>query len=216
MAPSAVVAVLSIILFVPSPVIPIPASFAEGILVLSTTPSPGGGSKVPLVTKDLKLNLAVNQLAILHLLRQVASGNKCEGMSAMGRDDLEEVQRLREELASLLDTQCPLRDSVAQVRNRQEAMSHNQQKLENYVKDINASNNNLNGTLSQVRTTVLKMSSNLLNIQADIKKLQEQIVMKEQDTQKHSSTAQLHDGVWAGMQEEETESERGKEQSNEM
>ncbi|KAK3876498.1 hypothetical protein Pcinc_018725 [Petrolisthes cinctipes] len=194
MAPSAVVTVLSIILFVSSPVIPIPASFAEGILVLSTTASPDGGSKVPLETNDMKLNLAVNQLAILHLLRKGASGNKCEGMTGMGRGDLEEVQRLREELASLLDTQCPLRDSVAEVRDHQEAVSHNQQKLENYVKDINASNNNLNGTLSQVRITVSEMSSNLLKIQEDIKRLQEQIAMKEQDTQKNNTTAQLHDG----------------------
>lgn len=82
MAPPALVTLLSVSLLFSFAGVLMPTSFVSGILVLSTTSSPlhgppggeGNFSTTPLQTDELQANLAVNQLAILHLLRKMAPG----------------------------------------------------------------------------------------------------------------------------------------------
>lgn len=120
------------------------------------------------------------------------SGSKCERISGMDREETDEVTHLQEELSSILDTQCPLRDSLAEVNSKQEAVSFSQLKLEDDVREINASSIEFNETLSQVRTDVSDVSNDLLKIQEDIMRLQLELAeLREERGTLKNTTAKL-------------------------
>ncbi|KAK3855216.1 hypothetical protein Pcinc_038365 [Petrolisthes cinctipes] len=62
-------------------------------------------------------SLAVNQLAILHLLNGEVTGTECERMSRLDSEEKEELRNLREEVATLRQTQATLRDNMREEFN---------------------------------------------------------------------------------------------------
>ncbi|KAK3855404.1 hypothetical protein Pcinc_038194 [Petrolisthes cinctipes] len=64
-----------------------------------------------------EISLAVNQLAILHLLNGEVTGTECERMSRLDSEEKEELRNLREEVATLRQTQATLRDNMREEFN---------------------------------------------------------------------------------------------------
>ncbi|KAK3874726.1 hypothetical protein Pcinc_020360 [Petrolisthes cinctipes] len=71
---------------------------------------------VALITIE-EISLAVNQLAILHLLNGEVTGTECERMSRLDSEEKEELRNLREEVATLRQTQATLRDNMREEFN---------------------------------------------------------------------------------------------------
>ncbi|KAK3881590.1 hypothetical protein Pcinc_013972 [Petrolisthes cinctipes] len=65
----------------------------------------------------MEISLAVNQLAILHLLNGEVTGTECERMSRLDSEEKEELRNLREEVATLRQTQATLRDNMREEFN---------------------------------------------------------------------------------------------------
>ncbi|KAK3869506.1 hypothetical protein Pcinc_025191 [Petrolisthes cinctipes] len=100
-----------------------------------------------------EISLAVNQLAILHLLNGEVTGTECERMSRLDSEEKEELRNLREEVATLRQTQATLRgqherrDLIEDLRQSLSSLETKNVQLEGIVSLI--SNNNVSENCSR-------------------------------------------------------------------
>ncbi|KAK3879152.1 hypothetical protein Pcinc_016257 [Petrolisthes cinctipes] len=109
-------------------------------------------------------SLAVNQLAILHLLNGEVTGTECERMSRLDSEEKEELRNLREEVATLRQTQATLRDNMREefnkVRHLHTNLLKNVSENQDLIEDLRQSLSSLETKNIQLEGIVSLISNN--------------------------------------------------------
>ncbi|KAK3877513.1 hypothetical protein Pcinc_017777 [Petrolisthes cinctipes] len=111
-----------------------------------------------------EISLAVNQLAILHLLNGEVTGTECERMSRLDSEEKEELRNLREEVATLRQTQATLRDNMREefnkVRHLHTNLLKNVSENQDLIEDLRQSLSSLETKNVQLEGIVSLISNN--------------------------------------------------------